>query len=75
MDKEGGSPENNGLGGLSRRRSSEDMLVARGCRVQDLWEDSGVSQAQRQEQRREFEGWRSLTSLGSRPLTWEHRGQ
>lgn len=29
-----------------------------------LWEDCRVSQAQRQEQRREFWGWRSPTLLG-----------
>lgn len=75
FNKEGQSPENSGLEGLSGRRSLQDVLLDGGGGEQCLWEDCGVSQTQRQEQRREFGGQRSPTSLGWRPLMWEHRGQ
>lgn len=68
LDKEGQSPEDKGLGGLSRRRSLKDEQLDPEGGEQCLWEDCGVNKAQRQKQRREFEGWRSSTWLG-----WRHR--
>ena len=63
-DKKGQSPETVALGGFGRRRSLWDVLLDLEGGERGLWEDCRVSQAQRQEQRREFWGWRSPTLLG-----------